>query len=69
MPRTYAQQLEDIDAAIAAIETRNQSYSINGRSMTRADLATLYAERRRLQPLAAREARGGARIRYGVPTS
>jgi len=68
MAKTYAQQLDDVQAAIDAIEQRNQSYTINGRSMTHGDLKTLYAERKRLTTLVAREARGGGvRIRYGVP--
>lgn len=60
---TYAEQLARLDAAIAKIEEEAQEYSINGgvggRSLRRGDLATMYAERARLEGLAAREARGG----------
>lgn len=67
MAKTYAEQLAQVEAAIEAIEQRGQSYTINGRSLNRGDLKTLYGERKRLTTLAAREARGGVRIRYGVP--
>jgi len=43
--RTLAQQLTDIDAAIEAIVTGGQSYSIAGRTYTRANLSELRAER------------------------
>ena len=36
------QQLESVRAAIAAIETGAQDYSISGRRVTKADLAILY---------------------------
>jgi len=67
MAKTYADQLTQVEAAIEAIEQRGQSYTISGRSLSRGDLKTLYAERKRLTTLAAREARGGVRVRYGVP--
>ena len=56
--RTLAQKIEDNDAAIEAIETGAQSYSIAGRTYTRADLATLYKQADRLAAKAARAASG-----------
>lgn len=69
MPESYETQLERVQLAIAAIEGRAQSYSIAGRSLSRADLATLYARETRLLALIARAARGGGiRVRLGTPT-
>ncbi|MGL5514819.1 MAG: hypothetical protein ACRDBM_16515 [Sporomusa sp.] len=42
-------QLEQINLAIAKIEKGAQEYRLNGRSLRRGDLATLYKERRQLQ--------------------
>lgn len=65
MARSYQQQLDDCDAAIAKIERLGQEHgSDGGRSLTRADLGKLYEERKRLVPLAAREVRGG-----GIPVT
>jgi len=66
--KTYTQQLEEVQAAIEAIELRGQSYTINGRSFTKGDLGTLYAREERLRKLASRESSvgGGARVRFGV---
>lgn len=47
MGETAAQiqvQIDSLDAAITAAET-GQAYAINGRSVTRATLSTLYARR------------------------
>jgi len=38
---TYAEQLEEVQAAITAIITGSQAYSVSGRSVSKADLATL----------------------------
>lgn len=51
MAQTYAQQLDSVQAAITAIEGGQQSYSVNGLSVTRADLKTLYAREERLLKL------------------
>jgi len=48
MAATLADQLDSVQTAIAAIEGGAQSYTINGRSFTRADLATLYAREERI---------------------
>jgi len=60
MARSYQQQLDDCDAAIAKIERLGQAHgSDGGRSLDRATYDQLVAERARLTRLAAREARGG----------
>ena len=46
---TIQDQLEQINKAIAAIETGAQEYSIGSRRLRRADLSVLYQERRLLQ--------------------
>lgn len=68
MAESYATQLERVEKAIAAIEERGVSHSAEGRSMTRADLATLYDERKYLRKMVARAATGGGiTIRGGTP--
>ncbi len=70
--KTYAEQLEAVQNAIAAIEGGNQSYRLetgigSGRAVTRGDLATLYKREQWLRGQADREARGGGvRVRYGT---
>jgi hypothetical protein len=60
--KTYAEQLESVQAAIAKIESGAQAYEIavdgSQRRLTRGDLKTLYEREARLRPLAARESRG-----------
>jgi hypothetical protein len=55
MAQTLAEQLENVQAAITAIENGAQSYSINDRSYNRGDLKILYAREERLQNRIARE--------------
>ena len=64
---SYQTQLERVQAAIAAIEERGQVVDANGRRLARGDLPELYRRESRLRSLAARAARGGARMRQGVP--
>lgn len=66
---TYTVQLERVQAAIAAIEEGAQSYSIAGRSLTKADLGRLYDREKYLRVAAAREAatNPGIQIKYVVP--
>jgi hypothetical protein len=64
--KTYAEQLEDVQTAISAIETGAQAYSIQGRSLTRADLGQLYQREKHLRRMVDREERGGICVRYGV---
>ena len=65
--KTYSEQLEDVQTAIAAIEGGSQEYTIGGavsRSVKRGDLDTLYAREKWLRKMSAREDRGGGiRIR------
>jgi len=42
MAATLAEQLESVQAAIAAIESGAQSTAVDGQTLTRADLKTLY---------------------------
>lgn len=67
--KTYTEQLESVQSTIEAIETGSQSYSINGRSLTKADLAELYEREKWLRTQVAKEEREasgivGARTRY-----
>ncbi|RPF41904.1 hypothetical protein EDD70_2964 [Hydrogenoanaerobacterium saccharovorans] len=45
----YLGQKASLDSAIAAIESGAQEYRIGSRTVRRADLSTLYAERIRLE--------------------
>ncbi|MFQ5473939.1 MAG: hypothetical protein ACE5FA_13800 [Dehalococcoidia bacterium] len=66
--KTYQLQLEQVQAAIDAIELRGQSYAIGERTLKRSDLGELYRREERLRRLAKREAAGGGiRARYGTP--
>jgi hypothetical protein len=69
--QTTAEQIEQLQAAIAKIETGGQSYTIQGASggvtYTRADLATLYQRLDRLQATLSRETSGGMRVRLLRP--
>ena len=55
---TMLEQKTQLDEAISAIELGAQEYRIGTRMVRRADLATLYAERRRLEQQLAREETG-----------
>ncbi len=59
--------LTDINLAITAIQNGAQSYKVGNQSVTKANLATLYAERERLERKAAEEdaARNGGNIFIG----
>lgn len=64
----YTEQLESVQAAIAAIESGAQSLEIAGRRYMKADIEVLYAREERLIRLVAKETRGGGiRIRGVVP--
>ena len=71
--KTYTEQLESVQAAIAAIEDGAQEYTIStgagSRTVKRADLSTLYDREQRLHPLAARKTSTRKSVRYGVPIS
>ena len=60
---TVQEQYGQINAAIAAIENGAQEYKIGDRSLRRADLSTLYKERRLIQQeLAAEQNSGGTYV-------
>jgi len=70
--KTYAEQLETVQAAIEKIESGAQSYTIGeggaSRQVTRATLRDLYDRETKLRSLVAREANGGGiRVNYGMP--
>jgi len=65
--KTYAEQLESVQQTIERIETTGQAYGISGRSLTRADLNTLYEREKYLRRQVNRAARGGVRTRGIVP--
>ena len=68
MPKTYSEQLDEVQAAITKIESGAQSYQgVSGRGVTRADLQTLYAREERLLLRVQREASGGIRVRGVTP--
>lgn len=69
MPETTAVQLERVQAAIAAIESGAQSFTVLGRMYQRGDLKTLYEREEQLLRRQTQETRGGSRIRLGRPTS
>lgn len=58
MAATLAQQLASVQTAISAIEGGAQSVQIDGMTVSRADLATLYAREERIENKIARTARG-----------
>ena len=64
--KTYETQLEEVQTAISSILSGAQSHSIGGRSMTKADLGTLYAMQKELMPMYLKEStnRTGSRVRY-----
>lgn len=56
------EQLDQINRAISAIESGAQEYSVGSRRLRRADLATLYKERRILQQQLVQESGGGTYV-------
>lgn len=64
---TDAEELSQVEDAIAAILARGQSGSIRDNSVTRADLAQLQRRRDQLTARIARAARGGIRVRGATP--
>ncbi len=71
--KTYTEQLESVQAAIAKIESGTQSSVYNGRTITRADLEQLYMREKWLRTKASQESAvvagqtGRNTIRYVVP--
>ncbi len=63
---TYAEELVLVQTAIANILQTGQSYAIEGRSLTRANLNDLYARENFLQHAIARSSSTSG-VMYGVP--
>ena len=59
-------QLENVQAAISALETGAQSYRIGDVSVTKASLSTLYAREKTLLVRYRREQKGKSRIRLDL---
>lgn len=59
---TTQEQLDQINAAIAAIEGGAQEYRIGNRSLRRPDLGVLYQERRNLKQQLYQESGGGTYV-------
>lgn len=70
MAQTYAQQLEEVQAAISAV-MQAQSYTIatptGSRTVTSANLADLTAREKWLRMMVDREEKGGISIIGGTP--
>jgi hypothetical protein len=64
MSKTYEEQLDSVQEAIALIESGSQSQSLGNRVYTRADLATLYARETWLRRQVEKEENGGVKIQY-----
>jgi len=64
--KTTLEQLEEVQTAITAVMS-GQSYTISGRSMTRADLKALTEREEKLLARYQSESRGGLRVRGVTP--
>jgi len=60
-------ELEQVDAAIAAVLSGSQSYRIGTRSLTRADLETLYKRKDKLEDIVDALSGGIGRFRRVIP--
>lgn len=60
-------QLLSVRAAILAIESGAQSYSVGESTFTKADLRTLHQREETLLARMTQRTRGGIRMRFGVP--
>jgi hypothetical protein len=67
MSKSVEEQLEQAGAAIDAVETRGQRYTIKDRELWRANLGELDARQERLERKAERAKRGGVRVTRIVP--
>lgn len=66
--KTYAQQLEEVQAAIAKIEGGEQRWQQGDRSAQLAELETLYKRETWLRRMVNRSDRGGIRVRRARPS-
>ena len=67
MSDTLEDKLSRVQTAIESIENGGQNVSYEGRSVTKADLKTLYEREKYLEIRIDRKRRGGIRTRGGVP--
>jgi|GEM_PF-2192323 len=67
MAKSVEEQLEETEAAIAAVESRGQRFTIKDRELWRADLKHLEARRESLKRELARSKRGGIRVQRIIP--
>lgn len=65
--KSFQEQLEEVQAAITTIVTKGQSYTIEGRTYTRADLNALIRYEKYLRTQADRASDGGIRVYRGAP--
>jgi hypothetical protein len=64
---TNAELRDAARQAISDVMTKGSSYSVDGRSLTRADLASLMQAEKYYTLAADRDANGGITIRAGTP--
>lgn len=64
---SYSDQLVSVQAAIAAIESGNQSYTVMSRTFTKADLRVLYDREKWLRSQVSKQAAGGIRVQRVIP--
>ncbi|MGD9209600.1 MAG: hypothetical protein PVI90_02440 [Desulfobacteraceae bacterium] len=67
MPLTTDELIELYETALSAILDGSQSYSIAGKSMTRADLSYIQTQLDKLYIRKQRETAGGIIVRGGTP--
>lgn len=64
--KSYQEQLEEVQLAISQIESGAQSYSIRGRSLSRANLKDLYDREKWLRVMIEREENQGLKVNYVI---
>lgn len=64
---TPEQALTTLNAAIYAVETKGQRYTIGDRELWRGDLRWMYPERARLEKVCSARARKGPRFSRVIP--
>lgn len=67
MAKSVEEQLEETSAALAAVESRGQRFTIKDREVWRADHKSLDKRAERLEKAVARQKRGGVRVQRIVP--
>lgn len=67
MAESYSVQLDRVQAAIAAIESGSQSYTLLGRTFSKADYSALVSREKWLRGKVSQEARGGLRVQRAIP--